>query len=57
VNFPVDRIPEIVEACEKERERLGKPSTVRPPAEYNLRFIECRKVLDEQLVSDEDDDE
>ena len=57
VNFPIERIDEIVRGCVEERERLGKPSTVRPPAEYNLRFIECRKVLDEQLLSDEDDDE
>lgn len=57
VNFPVEQIDDIVQGCVEERERLGKPSTVRPPAEYNLRFIECRKVLDEQLLSDEDDDE
>lgn len=57
VTFPIDRISEIVQGCENERNRLGKPSSVKPPAEYNLRFIECRKVLDEQLLSDEDDDE
>lgn len=60
VNFPLERMAEIVKGCEEERERLGKPSTVKPPAEYNLRFIECHEVVQQQqqqLIEDEDDDE
>ena len=57
VNFPVERIAEIVKGCEEERNRLDKPSPVKPPAEYNLRFIECRKVLNEQAKQEEDGDD
>jgi hypothetical protein len=50
---------EILKACEEERSRLGKPSRVAPPPEYNLRFIECHKLIQEQkqIAEDEDDDE
>jgi hypothetical protein len=56
VNFPVERMDEIVKACEAERERLGKPSKVLPTPEHNLRFIEAHKVIEQQQASEEDDE-
>jgi hypothetical protein len=58
VDFPLNRMQEIIDGCELERSRLEKPSKVVPPPEYNLRFIECHKVIQEQQrKAYEDDDE
>ena len=52
--FPYERTDEIIAACVAERERLGKPSPVKPPM-LTLKAVE--DILRQQMLEADDDDE
>jgi len=61
VDFPVDRMDEICEACAKLRKEIdGQDSVVKPAPEYQTRYIDVYKELvvrQEALYEEEEEDE